>query len=50
MPADSEINNGSILLEYIETVKNVADVLTNPIKKMKLNTFRKIIVGNWFLT
>ena len=41
-----EINKESILLEYIETEKNVADVFTNPMTGIKLNTFRKIIVGN----
>ena len=45
-----EINKGSILLEYIEAEKNVANMFTKPITEIKLNTFRKIIVGNWFLT
>ena len=45
-----EINKGPILLGYIETEKNVADVFTKSMTGMKLNTFRKIIVGNWFLT
>ena len=45
-----EINKESILLEYIETKKNVDDVLTKPITGIKFNTFRNIIVGNWFLT
>ena len=43
-------NKGSILLEYIETEKNVADVFTKAMTGIKLNTLRKIIVGNWFLT
>ena len=30
-----EINKGSILLEYIETEKNVADVFTKPITRIK---------------
>ena len=41
-----EINKVSILLEYIETKKNVVDVFTKPTIGIKLNTFRKIIVGN----
>ena len=41
-----EINKGSILLEYIETENNVADVLMKPMTGKKLNSFRKIIVGN----
>ena len=45
-----EINKGSILLEYIETEKNVADMFTKPMTGIKLNIFRKFIVGNWFLT
>ena len=43
-------NKGLILLEFIETEKNVADVFTKPMTGIKLNNFRKIIVGNWFLT
>ena len=39
-----EINKGSILLEFIETEENVADVFTKPMTRIKLNTFRKIIV------
>ena len=42
----NEINKGSILLEYIETEKNVADMFTKPMTGIKLNTFRKIIQGN----
>ena len=38
-----EMNKGSILLE---TEKNVADVFTKPMTGIRLNTFRKIIVGN----
>ena len=45
-----EINKRSILLEYIETEKNVADVFTKPMTGIELNIFRKIIVCNWFLT
>ena len=41
-----EINKGSILLEYIETEKTVADVFTKPMTGIKLNIFRKIMVGN----
>ena len=41
-----EINKGSILLEFIEIEKNVADVFMKPMIGIKLNTFRKIIVGN----
>ena len=41
-----KINKGSILLEYIETEKNVINVFTKPMTGIKLNTFRKIIVGN----
>ena len=41
-----DINRGSILLEYIETEKNVADMFPKPMTGIKLNTFRKIIVGN----
>ena len=41
-----EINQGSILLEYIETEKNVADMFTKPMTGIKLNTFRKVKVGN----
>ena len=40
-----EVNKGSILLEYIEKGKNVADVFTKPMTGIKLNTFRKVIVG-----
>ena len=39
------INKGSILLEYIETEKNVPDMFTKPMTRMKLNTFTKVIVG-----
>ena len=45
-----EINQRSILLKYMETEKNVADVFTKPMIRIRLNTFRKVIVGNWFLT
>ena len=41
-----EINKGSILSEYVETEKNVADVFMKPMTGIKLNTFRKIIRGN----
>ena len=41
-----EIHKGSILLEYIETEKNVADKFTKPMTIIKLNIFRKVIVGN----
>ena len=41
-----EINKGSILLEYIETEENVADIFMEPMTRIKLNTFRKVIVGN----
>ena len=41
-----EINKGSILLESIETEKNVANVFMKPMTRIKLNPFRKIIVGN----
>ena len=44
-----EINKESILLEYIETEKNVADMFTKPMIGIKLNAFGKIIVSNWFL-
>ena len=37
---------GFILLEYIETKKNVADMFTKPMTRIKLNTFRKVIVDN----
>ena len=37
---------GYIFLEYIETEKNVADTFTKPMIGIKLNTFKKIIVGN----
>ena len=40
-----EINKGSILLESIETKKNVVDMFTKPMTRTKLNTFRKIIEG-----
>ena len=40
------INKGSILFEDIEREKNVADVFMKPMTGIKLNTFRKIIVGN----
>ena len=45
-----EINKELILLEYIETEKNVANIFPKPMTGIKLNVFRKIIVGNWFLT
>ena len=45
-----EINKRSILLEYIETKKNVADMFMKPMAGIELNTFRKIIAGNWVLT
>ena len=41
---------GSILLEHIETEKTVDDVFMKPMTGIKLNTFRKIIVDNLFLT
>ena len=41
-----EINKGSIVLESIETEKNVANVFMKPMTGIKLNTFRKIIEGN----
>ena len=41
-----EINKRSIILEYNEIEKNIADIFTNPITGIKLNTFTKIIVGN----
>ena len=34
-----EINRGSLLLEYIETEKNVADIFMKPITGIKLNTY-----------
>ena len=40
------INKGSILLESIKTVKNVANVFMKPMTGIKLNIFRKIIIGN----
>ena len=40
------MNKGSILLKYTETEKNVADMFTKPMTGIKLNTFRKIIVGD----
>ena len=44
-------NKGSILLEYIATrEKNVTDVFMKPMMGIKLNTLKKIIVANWFLT
>ena len=46
----NEINKGSILLAYIETKKNVSNVFMKPMTGIKLNTFRKFIVGNWVLT
>ena len=46
----NEINKGLILLKYIETEKNVANMFTKPMTRIKLKTFRKIIAGNWFLT
>ena len=45
-----EIDKESILLEYTETEKNVGDMLAKSMMGIKLKTFRKIIVGNWFLT
>ena len=41
-----EINERLIILEYIETEKNVADVFTKPMSGIKLNTLRKIIEGH----
>ena len=41
-----EMNKGSILLEYIETKKNVADRFMKPMTRIKLNTFRKTIIGD----
>ena len=43
-------NKESILLEYIEIEKNVVNMFTKPMTDIKLNTFRKISVGDWFLT
>ena len=43
-------NKGSVLLESIETEKNVTDVFTKLMTRIRLNTFWKIIVGNWLLT
>ena len=37
---------GLILLESIETEKNVADVFMKPMTGIQLKTFRKIIVDN----
>ena len=37
-------------LIFNKSQKNVAGVITNPMTGIKLNTFRKIIVGNGFLT
>ena len=45
-----EINKESILLEYIETEKNVGNESTKPMRGLKLSIFRKIVVGNWVLT
>ena len=41
-----EIYKGSIILECIETEKNVANMFTKPMTGIKLNIFRKIIVGD----
>ena len=40
-----EIKKGSILLKYIESEKNIADLFTKPWNKIKLNTFQKEIMG-----
>ena len=45
-----EINKRLILLEYIETEKNVADVSIKLMIGIKLNTFRKILVIHLILT
>ena len=45
-----EINEGFILLKHIDTEKNVADLSIKPMTRLKLNTFRKVILGFiWYL-
>ena len=42
-----EINKVSFFfLEYLETEKNVADIFMEPMARIKLNTFRKVLVDN----
>ena len=41
-----EINKESILFEYTETEENVADMFMKLMTEIKLNTLRKVIVGN----
>ena len=36
-----EMNKGSILLEYIETEKNVVDIFMKPMTRIKSNTLSK---------
>ena len=41
----SEIQEGRISLEYIPTEENVADVFTKPASRVKLESFRGIMLG-----
>ena len=41
----SEIQEGRISLEYIPTQENVADVFTEPVSRVKLESFRGIMSG-----
>lgn len=41
----SEVQKGSIQLKHIVTDKNVADIFTKPVSKVKLEKFRTFILG-----
>lgn len=41
----SEIQEGRISLEYVPTEENVADVFTKPASRIKLERFRRIMLG-----
>ena len=40
-----EVQNGFVILEYVPTEENVADVFTKPVAKPRLGKFKKTLMG-----
>ena len=42
----SEIQNGNVKLQYVQTDNNVADIFTKPASRVKLEKFKNFILGS----
>ena len=42
----SEIQNGNVKLQYVQTDNHVADIFTKPASRVKLEKFKNFILGS----